>query len=115
VLVLSRLGITPGQVHPSAGGGNPEGAAYTFPPRIGLAGFLGCLYIGCFEMGVTFVLWMKALSLTERTAQVSNLILLSPFISLIFIRFVVGEHIMLSSMAGLVLIVAGVLIQRSVK
>jgi len=82
---------------------------------VGTAGLLGCVYVGVFEMGAAFVLWLKALQLSEATAKVSNLIFLSPFISLIFIRFVVGERILPSSIIGLGFIAGGILIQRTVK
>ena len=75
-------------------------------------GILGTVYIGLFEMGITFVLWLKALSLSGTTAQVGNLVYLSPFLSLLFIRMVVGESIALSTIAGLVLIIAGILLQK---
>ncbi len=75
-------------------------------------GLLGAVYVGLFEMGVTFVLWLKALKLSKTTAQVGNLIYLSPFVSLVLIRVVVGERILLSTMVGLVLIVVGILTQR---
>lgn len=77
-----------------------------------LAGFIGAIYVGTFEMGITFVLWLTALKLSENTAKVGNLIFLSPFVSLIFIHFVVGEDIFLSTFTGLFLIVAGLLYQR---
>ncbi|MFP4470269.1 MAG: DMT family transporter [Bacteroidales bacterium] len=75
-------------------------------------GLLGSVYAGFFEMGITYILWLKALQLSQTTARVSNLVFLSPFISLIFIRYAVGEHIMLSTVAGLFLIVGGILLQR---
>jgi drug/metabolite transporter (DMT)-like permease len=70
-------------------------------------GLLGAAYVGTFEMGVTFVTWLWALKLSENTAKVGNLIFLSPFISLVFIHFLVGETILPSTFLGLVLIVAG--------
>jgi drug/metabolite transporter (DMT)-like permease len=88
---------------------------YNFPPRVSTSGFLGCAYVGVFEMGLAFILWLKALQLTETTARVSNLIFLSPFVSLIFIRFVVGEAILPSSVVGLAAIAGGILIQRRVR
>ena len=93
-----------------------EGARVAWPATasVGTAGLLGCVYIGIFEMGAAFVLWLKALQLSEATAKVSNLIFLSPFISLIFIRFVVGERILPSSIIGLGFIAGGILIQRTV-
>ncbi|NIM18828.1 MAG: EamA family transporter [Candidatus Latescibacteria bacterium] len=97
---------------PEAGVSNGEGIVL---PRIAWAGLLGCVYVGLFEMGATFVLWLKALRLTESTAKVSNLIFLSPFLSLVFIHFVVGEDIMRSSVIGLALIVGGVILQSRLK
>jgi drug/metabolite transporter (DMT)-like permease len=79
-----------------------------------IQGILGASYTGLFEMGITFILWLKALSLSKTTAKVSNLIYLSPFISLVIIRFAVGEEILTSTVIGLFLIVMGILIQRRV-
>jgi len=75
-------------------------------------GLLGSVYIGVFEMGVTFVLWMTALRLSRTTAQVSNLIYLAPFLSLFIIHFLVGEAILPSTLAGLALILGGTVVQR---
>ncbi|MBO8175599.1 MAG: DMT family transporter [Thermococcus sp.] len=78
----------------------------TFPPLKGLA---GAVYIGAFEMGITFLLWLKALELSETTVQIANLVYLTPFISLVIIHFVVGEEILISTVIGLALIVAGII------
>ena len=78
----------------------------------GAAGLLGAAYVGAFEMGITFVLWLLALRYSENTAKVGTLIFISPFLSLVFIHFLVGEEIFPSTYAGLALIVAGLLIQR---
>lgn len=75
-------------------------------------GLYGALYVGIFEMGITFVFWLMALRLSRTTAQVGNLIYLSPFLSLIFIYFLVGETILLSTIIGLVLIMTGLIIQN---
>jgi drug/metabolite transporter (DMT)-like permease len=84
-------------------------------PRLTLAGAAGCSYTGLAEMGVAFTLWLKALQLTEATAKVSNLVFLSPFVSLVFIRFIVGERILPSSILGLAFIAGGILLQRTVR
>ena len=76
------------------------------------AGLVGATYVGMFEMGITFVFWLKALKLSKTTAQVSNLIYLSPFLSLVLIHLVVGEKILLSTIIGLVFIVTGIMIQQ---
>ena len=75
-------------------------------------GLAGGIYIGIFEMGITFVLWLNALKYSATTAKVSNLIYLSPFISLIFIHFTVGETITAYTLSGLTLIVVGILLQQ---
>ncbi|MBE0663545.1 MAG: DMT family transporter [Bacteroidales bacterium] len=75
-------------------------------------GFAGAGYIGLFEMGFTFFFWLLALKYSDTTARISNLIFLSPFLSLIFIRIIVKETIMLSTVIGLVLIITGVLMQH---
>ncbi|WP_455392904.1 DMT family transporter [[Eubacterium] cellulosolvens] len=77
-------------------------------------GLLGAIYIGLFEMGITFVLWLKALQLSKTTAQVSNFIYLVPFLSLIVIHLTVGETIYLSTIFGLILIIVGILLQQYV-
>ncbi|MDY0086433.1 MAG: DMT family transporter [Bacteroidales bacterium] len=79
---------------------------------LNLQGISGAAYIGLFEMGFTFVLWMKALHYAENTAKVSNLIFLSPFIALFFIRFFVGETISISTIVGLALIISGIVLQE---
>jgi drug/metabolite transporter (DMT)-like permease len=75
-------------------------------------GVLGSVYIGFFEMGITFVLWLTALKTSSDTAKVSNLVFLSPFIALFFIRYAVGEEILSSTIVGLFFIVGGIIIQK---
>jgi len=78
-------------------------------------GILGSVYIGIFEMGITYVIWLKALKLSTTTAKVSNLIFLSPFISLIIVSVAVGEQIMAYTIIGLVFIIGGIVFQRFAK
>lgn len=77
-----------------------------------LEGLIGAAYIGLFEMGACFVFWLMAMKLTDNTARISNLIFLSPFLSLVFIYYLLGEKILISTFVGLILIVAGLLCQR---
>lgn len=77
-----------------------------------IKGLLGAAYVGTFEMGACFVLWLMAMKLTDNTARISNLIFLSPFLSLVFIYFLLGEKILPATFIGLVLIIAGLLCQR---
>ena len=78
-----------------------------------LKGALAALWIGLFEMGVTFVLWSTALRLASGVARVGNLIFLSPLISLVLIATVLGEVIHPATLVGLMLIIPAVLLQQS--
>lgn len=79
-----------------------------------LYGILGALYVGIFEMGLTFLLWYKALEKTNSTASVSNLIFLTPFISLLFIATILHESIHPATVIGLLLIVVSNLVQKGI-
>ncbi|PKN80725.1 MAG: EamA family transporter [Candidatus Cloacimonetes bacterium HGW-Cloacimonetes-1] len=70
-----------------------------------LYGILGGVYIGIFEMGLTFLLWNKALASTDETSKIANLIFITPFISLIFIKYILLERIHPATLIGLVLII----------
>lgn len=75
-------------------------------------GLTAAIYVGVFEMGIAFILWSYAMKKAENTSRVSNLIFISPFLSLVFIYFILGEIILPSTYIGLVLIVAGLWIQQ---
>ena len=77
-----------------------------------LSGLAGGIYIGIFEMGLTFVLWLTALKLSTHTARVSNLVFISPFISLILVSVVIGEKILPATIIGLLFIVSGIVLQQ---
>lgn len=81
----------------------------------GTEGILSGVYVGIFEMGITFVLWLKAMQLTSTTDKISNFVFLSPFISLIFIHFILGENIYFTTFVGLLLIIGGIFIQQTGK
>ncbi len=77
-----------------------------------IKGLVGAAYIGLFEMGITFLLWLRALKLSKTTAHITNLIYLTPFLSFILIRFAIGEVILPASVIGLFFIVGGIILQR---
>lgn len=77
-----------------------------------LTGLLAASYVGIFEMGITFFFWLKAMQHAISTSKIANLIFISPFISLIFIYFIVGETIYPSTIVGLTTIVFGLIIQQ---
>ena len=70
---------------------------------------MSAIYVGFFEMGITFILWGKALRLTNNTAKLTSLTYLSPFISLVIIHFTLGENIYYTTIIGLALIVSGII------
>jgi len=82
---------------------------FSFPEIKGLP---AAVYIGLFELGITYILWMKAMQLSENNAKTGNLIFLSPFLSLVFIHFILGETIYLTTFAGLAFIISGIWFQQ---
>lgn len=81
----------------------------TIPDTTGL---LGVVYIGLFEMGITFVIWLKALKSSKTTVQVSHFIYVVPFLSLVAIYFLVRERILFSTIVGLIFVIGGIILQQ---
>ncbi|MDP2335045.1 MAG: DMT family transporter [Bacteroidota bacterium] len=73
------------------------------------------IYIGLFELGITYILWTKAMHLSENNAKTGNLIFLSPFLSLVFIHFILGETIYFTTFIGLAFIISGIWFQQKQK
>jgi drug/metabolite transporter (DMT)-like permease len=78
-------------------------------------GILSGIYVGVFEMGLAFYLWLKALNLASSPARVTNLVYLAPFISLIFITIILHEKIYITTPFGLILIIGGIIYQNTGK
>lgn len=87
-----------------------EGAPLT---ELALGGLAAAVYVGLFEMGISFLLWQEATRRTSNTARIANLIFLSPPISLLLLRLVKGEELFWSTGVGLALILAGLAVQRT--
>jgi drug/metabolite transporter (DMT)-like permease len=79
---------------------------------ISCKGAAASVYVGIFEMGITFFFWLKALQLATTSDKVSNLVYLAPFISLIFVHFIIKEPVYYTTPAGLLFIIAGIFIQN---
>ncbi len=77
-----------------------------------IRGLLGSLYIGMFEMGITFFLWLSALQLAENVQGIAQLIYLSPFLSLLFISVFLKERLYGGTFIGLLLILLGVYLSK---
>jgi drug/metabolite transporter (DMT)-like permease len=80
--------------------------------NLDMTGITLAVYAGIFEMGITFILWIKAMKLTASNDKISNLVYIAPFLSLFFIHYFVGETIYVTSLIGLSLIVVGILIEK---
>jgi len=77
-----------------------------------LTGVSASVYVGMFEMGISFYLWLKALQMAATTDKVSNLVYFAPFLSLVFVHFILHEPVYYTTPAGLLLIISGILIQN---
>ncbi len=80
--------------------------------RVPLLGLAGAVYVGLIEMAIGFLFWSSALRLAKNASRINNLIFLSPFVSLIIIHQFLGETIYSTTLAGLVMIVSGLLLQQ---
>ena len=63
-------------------------------------------------MGITFVLWLMAIRLAPKSDRISNLVYIAPFLNLLFASQVLGEKIYLTTVGGIILLVAGIVIQN---
>ena len=79
----------------------------------GPKGIAASVYIGIFEMGVTFFFWLKALQMASTTAKVSNLVYLAPFISLFLVHFILHEPVYYTTPVGLIFIITGIFVQTN--
>jgi len=78
----------------------------------GLKGIISAVYIGMFEMGVTFLFWLKALQTAPTTDKVSNLVYIAPFLSLVFVHFILHEPVYYTTPVGLLFIISGIWYQN---
>jgi drug/metabolite transporter (DMT)-like permease len=80
--------------------------------EISFRGAAASVYVGIFEMGITFLFWLKAISMAPTTAKISNLVYLAPFISLVFVHYILHEPVYYTTPVGLVLIISGIFFQN---
>jgi drug/metabolite transporter (DMT)-like permease len=84
----------------------------SFHEQISFRGAAASVYIGIFEMGITFWLWLRALQLAPTSDKISNMIFFAPFISLILLHFIIGEPVYYTTPIGLLIIIGSVLFQN---
>jgi len=78
-------------------------------------GWYASLYIGVFEMGVTFVLWLMAIRLAPSSDRISNLVFIAPFLNLFLASQILDEKIYTTTLIGIILLVSGILIQNTAR
>jgi drug/metabolite transporter (DMT)-like permease len=83
---------------------------HTLPLTAG--GWYSAIYVGVFEMGVTFVMWLMALQYAPTTDRISNLVYMAPFLNLFIVHVVLNEKIYMTTISGIILLVSGILIQN---
>lgn len=81
------------------------------PTLIQVGGFA---WNGMFTMAIACTSWVIALE-SGKTAKISNLAYITPFMSLIWTALVLKEALTLNSVIGLVVIVCGILVQLNEK
>ncbi len=81
-------------------------------PDLNPQALLAGAYVGLFEMGITFVLWLMALKNCERTANISTLAFLTPVMSIVFIALILKEQIASATYIGLAFILSGMILQK---
>ncbi|MGE6317863.1 DMT family transporter [Shewanella baltica] len=81
-------------------------------PGFSLKAIFAGMYVGLFEMGITFVLWLMALKTATRTANISTMVFLSPVMSIGFIAWILQETIAMATYLGLAFILSGMMLQQ---
>jgi len=77
-----------------------------------IEGLMGSIYIGFFEMGISIILWQSALKISTTVSRVASLVFITPKMSLVVLYLVLGEKILASTFFGLILICAGLILQK---
>ncbi len=75
---------------------------------------LGFMWNGIFTVAIANTFWVMALE-NGKTGKISNLAYITPFLSLVWTYLFLNEAIKLNSLAGLIVIIVGILIQMKEK
>ena len=79
-------------------------------PRLDLLQTLGMAYNGTFSLAIATAAWVTALE-SGKTAKISNLAYITPFLSLVWTAIFLNERITVFSVLGLAVIVLGIFVQ----
>ncbi|MBI2676134.1 MAG: DMT family transporter [Candidatus Aenigmarchaeota archaeon] len=80
-------------------------------PSLSLVQLATILWLGIFVNAMGYFFWFNALEKGD-TAKISNLIYLTPFVSIVYIYFFLSEPILPSSVIGLLFIIGGIAVQQ---
>ncbi len=72
--------------------------------------WLGLIWLGIFADGIAYLCWALALNSGD-TTTISNIAFSTPIMSVFLSALMLGEHIQISSIAGLGLILGGIIMQ----
>ncbi len=86
--------------------------AEDFPQLFNWQGLVGGVWLGLFEMGISFLMWLTAMMLTTDTAKIAVLIFIAPIPSLFFISSFLKEPIHPSTIVGLLFVLVALALQR---
>ena len=84
---------------------------FSFIPQTTGLQISGLLWTGVVTSGGAFLLWFLALKYGD-TTKIANIAFLTPFFSLIYIYFLLGEKIQMYSVVGLIFICIGIFVQN---
>ena len=71
---------------------------------------LAVLFLALFPSAIGFVMWSKAISMAERTSEVTNFLFLSPFLTAVFGMLIVHEKLSAGTAIGGVIIVISIVL-----
>jgi len=86
--------------------------AFSAIPTITSYEMVGLIWMGVFATGLSFCFWFLALKHGD-LIEMSSIVFITPFISLIYIYFLLGEEILLFSVIGLIIIVLGIFLNNN--
>jgi drug/metabolite transporter (DMT)-like permease len=81
-------------------------------PQLTIQGWLAILFLGVFCSGLAYIFWYHALQ-SLPTSQVGSFLYLEPLVAVVVAAIVLGEPLLLASLAGGALILLGVWLVQS--
>ncbi|UCB58723.1 MAG: DMT family transporter [Thermoplasmatales archaeon] len=86
--------------------------AFSTIPIVTSYEIIGLIWMGVFATGLAFAVWFLAIKHGD-IIEMSNIVFITPFISLIYIYFLLGEEILLFSVIGLIIIILGIFLNNN--